>query len=1013
MQKSISSPRSCSLIGRSILKFLVLSGLIMLGWSSELLKPAQVAAQESAIAPGEAFVSRFSGLKFEIGQDGEQHQVLDSDGVSGSVIDIRNPLQKPQGHHWRNEPQRLPVFAREVGQIFGIAIDDAKPANIYVSATAAFGLHRSNDNSAWANGMWGANGGPGTIYKLNASNNYQPEIFANVTLYGRENTAASLGNIAYDKVNKQLFVSDLETGMVHRFDIASGRESGIFNHGVDGRGNFVDVTSGEVLSLSREPFPSSSRALIDECETDFSTTPSCWNISRHKRRIWGLGVSSDDAGAVRLFYASWGALDNGAGIDDGVNWVWSIGLNSDGSFNTGDVRREVMVPILETDYGKVLSAPSDIAFSGAGVMLVAERGGMRHLKNDPESPFTQPGISRVLRFERSDIGQWVLVGPYGVGNLNGADDNAPDHYQNSGGGVAWGYGYGVDGKIDLSQKDQFVWASGDSLCSALGACFDLASGARTDKDHVTGVEGRLAKLLAGNLARSYKIDTDLNVNQFGQIDQLQATKTDDSKVGDIEIHVGGAPDGGYEIITPPPVYVPPVYEHSTRRSHGKYGSHAKSRSHYRHGSHNANKSHLRYGSHARLESHYRLWSHLRKKSHNRYASHYKSKSHLRYGSHNERKSHYRLWSHQRRKSHARYASHNKSKSHLKYGSHNKKKSHLRLGSHNKLKSHLRTGSHNKKKSHLRIGSHNKLKSHLRTGSHNKKKSHLRIGSHNKLKSHLRTGSHNKKKSHLRIGSHNKLKSHLRTGSHNKKKSHLRIGSHNKLKSHLRTGSHNKKKSHLRIGSHNKLKSHLRTGSHNKKKSHLRIGSHNKKKSHLRIGSHNKLKSHLRTGSHNKKKSHLRLGSHNKLKSHLRTGSHNKKKSHLRIGSHNKLKSHLRTGSHNKKKSHLRIGSHNKLKSHLRTGSHNKKKSHLRIGSHNKLKSHLRTGSHNKKKSHLRTGSHNKKKSHLRIGSHNKKASHLRIKSHNRKISHSRRKSHNKAVSKVRVITPQPVIPPTN
>ena len=57
---------------------------------------------------------------------------------------------------------------------------------------------------------------PGTIYKLDAQSGYQPRPFANVTLNGRPNSGAALGNIAYDRWNRQLFVSDLETGMIHR-----------------------------------------------------------------------------------------------------------------------------------------------------------------------------------------------------------------------------------------------------------------------------------------------------------------------------------------------------------------------------------------------------------------------------------------------------------------------------------------------------------------------------------------------------------------------------------------------------------------------------------------------------------------------------------------------------------------------------------------------------------------------------------------------------------------------------
>jgi len=863
-----------------------------------------VAAQTAGIAAGESFVTRFSGTKIETGQNGNSIEVIDENGVSGSVIDIRHPRQKALGQHWRDEPQKYPAFARDVGQVFGIAFDDAKPANIYVSATAAFGLHRTEDNADWMNGMWGLGGGPGTVYKLNANNNYQPEVFAQITLNGRENTGAALGNIAFDRVNRQLFVSDLETGMIHRLDIETGQETGVFDHGVDGRGNFVDAATGKQISLQPERFDPASRARVSDCATDFSTTPSCWNISSHKRRVWGLGVQTDADGRVRLFYGSWGSLDDpNDDWSDQTNWVWSVGITADGGFDVGDVRREIRLPVLETADGKVLAAPSDLAFSTEGLMLVAERGGMRHLKSDPESPFTQPGISRVLRYSRGQDGNWLLDGPFGIGNLNSATGNMPEQYNNASGGVDWGYGYDESGRIDLGKPDLFVWATGDSLCSKLGPCFDPVSGAVTDDDHVAGSEGRPSDLLDGNLAHSYKIDTDININQLGQLDYLQATKNDDSKIGDVEIYKAGTP--GYGFI-PPPVIV-----HSNRSSHNKYGSHSRSRSHYRKRSHNAHRSHLRYGSHIRLESHYRLWSHQRRQSHSRYASHDRKRSHLRYGSHNGKRSHYRLWSHLRKKSHARYSSHDRRKSHIKYGSHNKKRSHARTGSHDKRRSHIRTGSHNKRISHERTGSHDKRRSHLRTGSHNKRVSHIRTGSHDKRRSHLRTGSHNKRISHERTGSHDKRRSHLRTGSHNKRVSHERIGSHSKKRSHARTGSHNKRVSHARTGSHNKRVSHERIGSHSKKRSHARTGSHNKRVSHIRTGSHNKRVSHARTGSHDKRHSHLRKGSHNKKRSHARTGSHNKRVSHARTGSHNKKRSHARTGSHNKTVSRLR----NKPKGH--------------------------------------------------------------------------------------------------
>jgi hypothetical protein len=182
----------------------------------------QLAAQEGALQPGEAFVTRFSGTTPGAG---EQAASIDLNGVVGSIIDLRAPGQPAHGTHWINEPQRSPVTAKDVGQVFGVALDDASPPNIYLSATSAFGLHLTPGTQQWMAGMWGAGGGPGAIYRLDAANNYRPRLFANITLDGtRHNTGAALGNLAFDRVNKQLFVSDLETGMIHRIRISDGAD---------------------------------------------------------------------------------------------------------------------------------------------------------------------------------------------------------------------------------------------------------------------------------------------------------------------------------------------------------------------------------------------------------------------------------------------------------------------------------------------------------------------------------------------------------------------------------------------------------------------------------------------------------------------------------------------------------------------------------------------------------------------------------------------------------------------
>ncbi len=162
-------------------------------------------------------------------------------------------------------PKTFDVFARDVGQVFGIALDDQTPPNIYLAATSLFGLNivsrgrdgtperrkRGGPGAGWMKGQFGLElqGGPGSIYKVDGRTGVV-SLFANVTLDGVPNPGPGLGNLAYDAAHKQLFVSDLYTGMIHRFAL-DGRDLGPpYDHGVTGR-----PTRGNVPAQAFNPTP--------------------------------------------------------------------------------------------------------------------------------------------------------------------------------------------------------------------------------------------------------------------------------------------------------------------------------------------------------------------------------------------------------------------------------------------------------------------------------------------------------------------------------------------------------------------------------------------------------------------------------------------------------------------------------------------------------------------------------------------------------------------------------------
>jgi peptidoglycan hydrolase-like protein with peptidoglycan-binding domain len=443
------------------------------------------AAAQELLPPGAGFLTRFSGTVEETQADGTVRTVIDTEGASGIALDLGQPGHAPDGSPWRYPPELFRATAARTGQVFGVALDDAPQPNIYVTATSAFGLHRSADNSGWMAGMWGEDGGPGTIYRLAAADDYRPSIFARVTLDGRANSGAALGNIAYDRWNRQFFVSDLETGMIHRLRLADGFDAGHYDHGGTGRTDFFDAQSGERMALDAIGFDPALSARISDCPSgDFARDPSCWNVADFRRRVWGLGVRRDNAtGEVRLFYAIWGSQgfgnpDYATADDDKRNSVWSVALAPDGDFDTASVRREFFLPDFfrspEAIARAGLSQPvADIAFADYAdqtVMLLAERGGLRNRGLDAEDSFAFPREARVLRYDLGTDGLWRPDGRYDVGYNDRQTDGPPYLRAGAAGGVAFGMGHDANGALEEGNPDAYVWMTGDGMCTPASPC---------------------------------------------------------------------------------------------------------------------------------------------------------------------------------------------------------------------------------------------------------------------------------------------------------------------------------------------------------------------------------------------------------------------------------------------------------------------------------------------------------------------------------------------------------------
>ncbi|MDF1609977.1 peptidoglycan-binding protein, partial [Hoeflea sp. YIM 152468] len=928
--------------------------------TSALVAPSL--AQE-ALSPGEAISTRFSGtIEITLG-DGTRLPLINEDGVVASAVDLRNPGFAADGRHWSNEPQHLAVTAAEIGQVFGIALDDATAPNVYLTASSAYGLHRFDDGSGWLPGQWGE-GGPGGLYRLDAQNGYAPELLTIITLDGRQNTGAGLGNVAFDRSSGQVFVSDLETGMIHRLTL-DGTEIDRFDHGVDGRINFTEAATGAIVELAAIAFDPASQAQFDDCAdnsgagSDFTSTPSCWNYADFRRRVWGLALHTDPVTAdTRLYYSVSGADGLGAAGwetagDDANNSVWSIGFGADGGFNAADVRREIILPALGGGDTTARAVP-DLAISPEGVLLIAERGSVRNLGLDQPEPFAAPHAARVLRYFESDTGLWTPDGRYDVGFNDRRTLGQPFIRANAAGGVDFGYGYDQAGAIDAARPLGSVWISGDSLCSSQGPCVDPATGQQTDTDEVHGLQGTPFEAIddllpagataaypddgtpypADAVLASYLIDLDANIDESGAPLFIESLKNDATKIGDVEVYRAG--DAGPGAVPQPtgydldidksgaveclpgtqcdftikltnngpaaftgPLYLWDVVQPLTVPLVGADGD-GWSCFDFDTGIHCVNPG-LELG--AGLSTQFVLSLAIPSGYNSDILTNCVGIQWLynEAGGFDIRAVQIAL-------------------ALLGYDAGpidgimggRTANALSQFQSDNGLDV---TGEIDLATASLLYPDHVGIAGDL--DETNDFDCHD-VGTrdpdpvHSKWNSHLKAGSpHKKAQSHLKIGSpHKKVQSHLKIGSpHKKAQSHLKIGSpHKKAQSHLKIGSpHKKAQSHLKIGSpHKKVQSHLKIGSpHKKVQSHLKIGSpHKKVQSHLKIGSpHKKAQSHLKIGSpHKKAQSHLKIGSpHKKAQSHLKVGSpHKKAQSHLKIGSpHKKAQSHLKIGSPHK------------------------------------------------------------------------------------------------------------------
>ncbi len=247
-------------------------------------------------------------------------------------------------------------------------------------------------------------------------------LFANITHDGKDNAGPGLGDITYDSATQQFFVSDLETGLIHRLGL-DGSDRGTFDHGTTARAK---------AGLDPVPYDPARRMSIESPSFNIED-PNSWGFAAKARGVFALAVQDR-----RLYYS----------VAEGPQ-IWSVGLTADGGF-ADDPRLEI--DVTGTPNGNVITG---IVFDGAGILYLAQRGEI--VGSYDYSIFAKPEASSVLRYVWSETERrWSSEAEeYAIGL------KAP--HRSTEGGIALNYGYDANGNVDYNQCRMTLWTTGEHL----------------------------------------------------------------------------------------------------------------------------------------------------------------------------------------------------------------------------------------------------------------------------------------------------------------------------------------------------------------------------------------------------------------------------------------------------------------------------------------------------------------------------------------------------------------------
>lgn len=331
---------------------------------------------------------------------GTQWRSDDAEGVI-NVYDLSGQSSAPVGSNWPTGIFTHPDWYRSrMGQLFGVALDDV--GNIFTNQTAVY----------WQDHIGSIGGQAGQVYKIDTLTG-AASVFATLpnssdpvaaAAYGVDESYPQLGNLCYDTALQMLYVTNFEDGRIYRID-ASGNCLSTWDH---------------------------ATGVVADCTPEAGDPVGAVRLGE---RVWAVQSFNG-----RVYYSLW-IEDSGAFSPGFSNEIWSVAQNGTGDFIAGTEQLEISIPALQ--FNEFSNPVSDISFSGAGRMMLAERSMISDLSNNRFD--TTAHASRGLEYECVQNAWVPSTNVFGVGGLSTTD---------SAGGVDYSYG---------AAPDDRVWFTSDAI----------------------------------------------------------------------------------------------------------------------------------------------------------------------------------------------------------------------------------------------------------------------------------------------------------------------------------------------------------------------------------------------------------------------------------------------------------------------------------------------------------------------------------------------------------------------